>query len=29
VTQRFASPGEFVGNCSVHPSGQITLRVDA
>jgi hypothetical protein len=29
VTQRFASPGEFVGNCSVHPSGQITLRIDA
>ncbi len=29
VTQRFSSPGEFVGNCSVHPSGQITLRVDA
>ena len=29
VTQQFASPGEFVGNCSVHPSGQISLRVDA
>ena len=27
VTQRFASPGEFVGNCSVHPSGQLTLVV--
>jgi hypothetical protein len=27
VTQRFASPGEFVGNCSVHPSGTITLVV--
>ena len=27
VTQRFASPGEFVGNCSVHPSGQLTLTV--
>lgn len=28
VAQRFASEGEFVGNCTVHPSGQITLRVD-
>ncbi len=27
VTQRFASPGTFVGNCTVHPSGQISLRV--
>lgn len=27
VTQRFNSPGEFVGQCTVHPSGQITLRV--
>lgn len=27
VTQRFASPGEFVGNCTVHPSGQLTLTV--
>lgn len=27
VSQRFASPGEFVGNCTVHPSGQIALRV--
>jgi plastocyanin len=27
VTQQFASPGEFVGNCTVHPSGQLTLTV--
>lgn len=27
VAQRFASEGEFIGNCTVHPSGQITLRV--
>lgn len=27
VSQRFSSQGEFVGNCTVHPSGQITLRV--
>jgi plastocyanin len=28
VSQRFASPGEYVGQCSVHPSGLLTLRVD-
>lgn len=27
VTQRFASPGEFEGNCTVHPSGQLVLTV--
>ncbi len=27
VTQRFASPGTFVGNCTVHPSGTISLVV--
>lgn len=27
VTQRFASPGEFQGQCTVHPSGEITLVV--
>jgi plastocyanin len=27
VTQRFASPGEFEGNCSVHPSGRLVLTV--
>lgn len=27
VRQRFASPGTFVGNCTVHPSGTITLEV--
>jgi len=27
VTQRFSSPGEFVGACSVHPSGQLSLTV--
>ena len=29
LTQRFRSPGEFVGECSVHPSGQIVLKVTA
>ena len=29
LTQRFSSPGEFVGVCTVHPSGQIILRVNA
>lgn len=28
VTQRFNSPGEFVGQCTVHPSGEITLHVN-
>lgn len=27
VTQRFASPGEFQGACTVHPSGQLSLVV--
>ena len=27
VTQRFASPGSFVGACYVHPSGQLILEV--
>lgn len=27
LSQRFASPGEFVGECSVHPSGQLVLEV--
>ena len=27
VTQRFTSVGEFVGACSVHPSGSLTLEV--
>jgi plastocyanin len=27
VTQRFASPGDFSGLCTIHPSGQITLTV--
>ena len=27
VTQRFASPGTFVGACYVHPSGQLILEV--
>lgn len=27
VSQRFASPGEFQGQCSVHPSGELTLVV--
>ncbi len=29
LTQRFSSPGEFVGVCTVHPSGQIVLLVEA
>ncbi len=29
LTQRFSSPGEFVGVCTVHPSGQIVLTVVA
>lgn len=29
MTQRFASPGDFVGICTVHPSGQFTLHVEA
>ncbi|MCB2223999.1 MAG: hypothetical protein KQH83_07465 [Actinobacteria bacterium] len=27
LRQRFASPGEFIGVCTVHPSGQIVLEV--
>ncbi len=27
LRQRFSSPGEFTGECTVHPSGQITLAV--
>jgi plastocyanin len=27
LRQRFASPGEFVGECTVHPSGQIVVEV--
>lgn len=29
LTQRFSSPGEFVGVCTVHPSGEFVLRVGA
>ncbi len=29
MTQQFASPGEFVGVCTVHPSGQFVLHVEA
>lgn len=29
LTQRFSSPGEFVGVCTVHPSGEFVLVVDA
>jgi plastocyanin len=29
LTQRFSSPGEFVGVCTVHPSGEIVLKVSA
>jgi hypothetical protein len=27
LTQRFASAGEIAGECSVHPSGRLVLRV--
>lgn len=27
LTQRFSAPGEFTGECSVHPSGQLALLV--
>ncbi len=27
VTQEFSSPGEFEGECTVHPSGQLVLSV--
>ena len=27
LRQRFTSPGEFIGECSVHVSGQIVLNV--
>jgi plastocyanin len=27
LVQRFSSPGEFVGECTVHPSGRLVLRV--
>ncbi len=29
LTQRFSSPGEFVGVCTVHPSGEFVLVVKA
>ncbi len=28
LTQRFSSPGEFEGLCTVHPSGQFVLHVE-
>lgn len=27
LRQRFSSPGQFIGQCTVHPSGQLTLTV--
>ena len=27
LRQRFASPGEFVGVCTVHPSGELRLEI--
>jgi plastocyanin len=27
LTQRFTAPGEFIGACTVHPSGELVLRV--
>ena len=29
LTQRFSTPGEFEGVCTVHPSGQLVLVVNA
>ncbi len=29
LTQRFSTPGEFEGVCTVHPSGQLILVVNA
>lgn len=29
LRQTFASPGEFTGDCSVHPSGQIRVIISA
>jgi plastocyanin len=29
LSQRFSSPGEFVGVCTVHPSGEFVLVVNA
>jgi len=29
LRQTFASPGEFIGECSVHPSGQIRVIITA
>jgi plastocyanin len=29
MTQQFSSPGDFVGICTVHPSGQFILHVEA
>jgi plastocyanin len=29
LRQRFASPGEFVGICTVHPSGELVLVVSS
>ena len=29
LTKRFTSPGELSGSCTVHSSGDFTLRVDA
>jgi hypothetical protein len=28
LSQRFSSPGEFVGVCTVHPSGELVLVVE-
>lgn len=29
LRQTFASPGEFIGECSVHPSGEIRVIISA
>lgn len=29
LVQRFSRPGEFEGECTVHPSGQFVLKVNA
>lgn len=29
VTERFSSPGEYTGQCTVHPSGKLSLKIHA
>ncbi len=29
VTERFSSPGEYTGQCTIHPSGKLSLKIHA